>query len=143
MVQGSFRCPCFLLLFACCGFASAADWKVVADAGYLVYEIDTETIKREKDIVNYWVQETVRNREVYFSKYSRDEVPFATMKVNQQIDCKNRFLTFLSAHKYDELGRVIESVPVIQEADSIPPDSLGDRFYKFLCQSANKKRKVR
>jgi len=124
------------LLFSTLTFA--ADWKLVVDAGFLIYELDRESVSRQKEVVTFWSQSTVRERETYFSKYAPDETPHAVSKSQHRINCSTRTHTILQTYYYNDAGQVISSIKEVLPESAIVPDSVAGHYFKAVCRVSAK-----
>lgn len=120
--------------------AYGSEWKLVVDAGYLVYEIDQETISKEKSIVTFWSRSTVHHGEVYFAKYAPNETPYKTAILHHRIDCSKRIHSILSGTHYGDTGQSMNSFSEPSPEINIIPDSVAEHYLKFVCAKPRQKR---
>lgn len=134
------KCLGFLVALLFSTLASGSEWKLVVDAGYLIYDVDQETISREKSVVTFWSRSTVRHGEAYFAKYAPNETPYATQKIHHKIDCSKRTHTILEGATYNDAGQSVSSFYEPSPEVAIVPDSTAENYLKAVCPKPTKKR---
>ncbi len=121
-----------LLVFVCSNSMAEAWIKVAstADGGVNVFA-DESTIRKEGAIVTVWTLGDFNKTETVGSF---DQV--MSLKEHDEYDCKKQLMRRLKATMYSgNMGRgdVLDSRPILEGWRPIPPGSLNEQLWKFVC----------
>ena len=123
-----------MLLLASVSYGVLADeWVAVistGDGGITVYA-DKSTIRKEGNIVNIWTLGDFKKAEQISSN-----IRFLSLKEQYEYDCKEAQMRRLYATMHSAnmgRGNVVDSRPIHEGWQPVPPDSLNERLWKFAC----------
>ena len=125
-----------LLLFLILTFTTLnvhAKWFLVGSGENLVSYVDTESYKQTGPIVTYW---ELRDYKEPRGIAENDKL-YLSSKIKSETNCNTEQSTMLAIIDYSENkgnGRVINSYHYNdKQYKHIPPDTLGYKIYKFVC----------
>jgi len=107
---------------------AVAEWVQVAFSDTGVYYIDPATIRKNGNLRRAWEIQDLKNR-------GRDGE--LSLRLLQEYDCKNDRSRILSLSLHAERmanGKVLASHPGDGQWDHIPPETIAEATFRFVCR---------
>jgi len=112
---------------------NASNWMFIAASSNTKFYLETSSIQKDGDTVNFWIRENLSNR---------SKLGYLSSKTNQIFDCKRRERKIIYASFFEDLDNNGRKISQFSQAElgnpawsPIPPDSVAEDILKSVCKT--------